>query len=86
MTKDEQVLFQCAEMLHGADKLGFPCVLKIAMGGYDGNGQWKFHNRRELLLWIVSIFRDQPGDADIKEFEEFYTEKLPLHDAIRGTK
>ncbi len=36
------------DSLHAAiDKLGMPCVLKTATGGYDGKGQWVIRSRED---------------------------------------
>ena len=82
MTEDEKVLFWCVDLLRQADKIGYPCVLKTATMGYDGKGQWKFETRRDLIAHLVDIFRDNPNDADIQEFDLFYKERLPLHEAL----
>lgn len=35
------------ELEAGVGRLGLPCVLKTATGGYDGKGQWVLRSRRE---------------------------------------
>lgn len=35
------------ELVAAVDRLGLPCVLKTATGGYDGKGQWVLRSREE---------------------------------------
>ncbi|MGG1518292.1 5-(carboxyamino)imidazole ribonucleotide synthase [Paenibacillus oryzisoli] len=37
-----------AELRDAAERFGIPCVLKTAMGGYDGKGQWVLHSLDEV--------------------------------------
>ena len=39
-----------ADLANGVRELGFPCVLKTALGGYDGKGQAVIRNEEEALL------------------------------------
>lgn len=37
-----------AELCTGIKKVGYPCVLKTVVGGYDGKGQWVLKNASDL--------------------------------------
>ena len=37
-----------AQLHQAVETLGYPCILKTAMGGYDGRGQRIIRNKREI--------------------------------------
>jgi len=50
-----------AELITAAHDLGFPCVCKTTMGGYDGKGQWLFRSPADIAeMWDSHPAHDEP--------------------------
>lgn len=71
--------------LSAAAELGFPCLCKTATAGYDGKGQWRINDARELerLQGIVPA-RPEPSRAWILERHIAFDRELSVL-AVRGS-
>jgi len=54
-------------------KLGTPCVVKTATGGYDGKGQWVIREEQQITS-VVETLRAFEGDLVVERFIPFHKE------------
>ena len=47
------------ELIEGFKKIGFPCILKTANGGYDGKGQYQFKEMNDFLVDTEYILEEK---------------------------
>jgi 5-(carboxyamino)imidazole ribonucleotide synthase len=52
-TAPNRVAYTSLQVADAADALGLPVVLKSAMAGYDGKGQWHIHNHEQLSAFCL---------------------------------
>ncbi|MBP1930068.1 5-(carboxyamino)imidazole ribonucleotide synthase [Ammoniphilus resinae] len=64
-------------------KLGTPCVVKTATGGYDGKGQWVIREDQQIIS-VVETLRAFEGDLVVERFIPFHKELSVI--AARSTK
>lgn len=58
------------DLSNGIDALGLPCVLKTAMGGYDGKGQWVIRSENELETAYETLSKAKT-DLVLEKFVSF---------------
>ncbi|MFL0506471.1 5-(carboxyamino)imidazole ribonucleotide synthase [Ureibacillus sp. 179-F W5.1 NHS] len=54
---------QYEELLEQIDKIGYPCIVKTARGGYDGKGQQQLNSKEDLPL-AEKLFEHSPCVAE----------------------
>ena len=52
------------ELKEGFKKIGFPCLLKTANGGYDGKGQYQFKEMNDLPYYYKTFSSHMPQSLD----------------------
>jgi 5-(carboxyamino)imidazole ribonucleotide synthase len=74
------------EQLAQVGELGYPCICKTATAGYDGKGQWKIADERDLRLAQAELrAMEHPGSRwIIEQFLDFERELSLL--VVRGDR
>ncbi len=54
-----------ADILQGAERFGYPCVLKTSMGGYDGKGQWLLRTEADTYNAWNDVCQSEYASANL---------------------
>lgn len=52
-----------AHLQSEADHMGYPCILKTTVGGYDGKGQWMFRSAEDVVAFQQAYIEDNLSEA-----------------------